>query len=102
MRLLMDEFTNLKNYPVPACPEAAVLVVASDDLYVTRPENDEMIKDISEIWPGCEVRVVNGGHISSYLTHNKSFRRAIHDAFDKLDVYLERSSGDVAKHGTDN
>ena len=92
MRLLIDEFSNLKHYPVLACPEAAVVVVAKDDLYVTRPQGDDMIDDISEIWPGCEVRVVNGGHISSYLTHNHTFRKAIYDAFNKLDVWLDNNA----------
>ena len=92
MRLLIDEFSNLKYYPTVACPDAAIVVVAKSDLYVTRPEDDEMIKDISEIWPGCEVRVVDGGHISSYLTHNHTFRKAINDAFDKLEVWVESNA----------
>ena len=92
MRLLIDEFSNLKNYPIVACPEAAIVVVAKSDLYVTRPEDDDMIDDISEIWPGCEVRVVDGGHISSYLTHNHTFRKAINDAFNKLDLWVESNT----------
>lgn len=91
LRLLIDEFSNLKNYPPIACPDSAIVVVANSDLYVTRPADDDMIKDITEIWPGCEVRVVNGGHISSYLTHNHTFRKAINDAFNKLDVFLEHN-----------
>ena len=92
MRLLIDEFSNLKNYPTVACPDAAIVVVAKSDLYVTRPEDDDMIHDITEIWPGCEVRVVDGGHISSYLTHNHTFRKAINDAFDKLDLWVESNA----------
>jgi hypothetical protein len=92
MRLLIDEFSNLKNYPTLVCPEAAIVVVAKSDLYVTRPEDDDMIKDISEIWPGCEIRVVDGGHISSYLTHNHTFRKAINDAFDRLDICVESNA----------
>eukprot|EP00116_Pleurobrachia_bachei_P001924 sb/3462186/ len=86
MRLLIDEFSNLKNYPTLARTESAVVVVAEEDLYVTRPSDDHMIQDISEIWPGCEVRVVKGGHITSYLTHNGTFRSAISDAFDRLEA----------------
>ena len=92
MRLLVDEFSNLKHYPVLACPEAAIVVVANSDLYVPRPVEDDL-PHIQEIWPGCEVRTVNGGHISSYLTHNHTFRRAIKDAFDKLDIWLEQQKG---------
>ena len=92
LRLLIDEFSNLKNYPTLKCPDAAIVVVAKSDLYVTRPEDDDMIEDISEIWPGCEVRVVNGGHISSYLTHNHTFRKAINDAFDKLDLWVKSNA----------
>ena len=52
MRLLIDEFSNLKNYPTLTRPESAVVVVADEDLYVTRPSDDNMIQDITEIWPG--------------------------------------------------
>ena len=88
MRLVIDEFSNLKNYPVPVCEKGAIVVVAKDDLYITRPLD---VLDIKEIWRGCEVRVVRGGHVSSFLRHNGTFRQAIVDAFHRLDLHIEGS-----------
>jgi len=92
MRLLFDQFTNLRYYPLPvtASLNSTVVVVAKNDLYIPQPV-DKDIFDIREVWPGCELRVVDGGHISAYLTNQmvgKGFRQAIKEAFDKLDVCL--------------
>lgn len=89
MRLVFDTFTNLKLYPrpVPASLNSTVIVVAKDDLYIPQPV-DRDIRAFSEVWPGCDLKVVKGGHISTYLFDQKGFRAAIKLAFDKLDINL--------------
>ena len=92
MRLLVDEFSNLKPYPGLHSPECAIVGVARAAQYVTRPRAPAVLH-IQEVWPGCEVREVGGGHVTSYLAHQPAFRRAIHDAFLRLDQVLERGQG---------
>ena len=91
MRLLFDTFTNLRFYPRPvtASLNSTVVIIAKDDLYIPQPVDDDIL-DISEVWPGCDIKTVEGGHISTYVTQQKIFREAIKLAFDKLDVELEK------------
>jgi hypothetical protein len=70
MWILMEEFTNLGNYPVPYDPTKVHFVLAEDDLYVPMPkDNPQLIPDIRQLWPGSNVtEVPNNGHLSAYLT----------------------------------
>ena len=62
------------------CPEAAVLVAANQDAYVSR----QSVIELAEHWPGCEVRWVEGGHVSAFLMQQPAFRTAILDSLNRL------------------
>ncbi len=46
---------------------------------------DHSALKLQKAWPGSEVRWVRGGHVSSYLLHNKTFQTAIRDGLDRLE-----------------
>ncbi|KAG8321037.1 hypothetical protein J6590_054990 [Homalodisca vitripennis] len=80
MRGIMDECTHLRNFSVPVDTSLIVSVCARDDGYVPR----EGVTDLTDIWPGAEVRYLEAGHVSAFLLHQKFFRTAIIDAFNRL------------------
>ncbi|XP_076823045.1 protein ABHD18-like [Clavelina lepadiformis] len=80
MKGVMDEITHLGNYSVPVDPSAATFVIAKDDAYFPQSSLTHM----SQVWPGCEVREMNSGHVSGFLIHNSAFRSAIVDTFERL------------------
>jgi len=56
--------------PVPLDPSLIIIVQAKEDAYVPRTG----VRSLQEIWPGCEVRYLKGGHISAYLFKQRLFR----------------------------
>lgn len=79
MRGVMDECTHLKNFSVPLDTELIISVCAKDDGYIPR----EDCTSLEEIWPGAEVRYLDAGHVSAYVLHQKIFRSAIIEAFER-------------------
>lgn len=60
-------------YPVILVPVDTSLIIviqAKEDAYVPRTG----VLSLQDIWPGCEVRYLNGGHISAYLFKQNTFR----------------------------
>lgn len=86
MKGVMDECTHIANFSVPVDPSLIIIVQAKEDAYIPRTG----VRSLQEIWPGCEVRYLNGGHISAYLFKQGLFRQAIYDAFDR---FLQKYSG---------
>ncbi|KAL7861138.1 hypothetical protein AOLI_G00174870 [Acnodon oligacanthus] len=80
MKGVMDECTHIANFSVPLDPSLIIIVQAKEDAYVPRTG----VRSLQEIWPGCEVRYLDGGHISAYLFKQAIFRQAIYDAFDRF------------------
>lgn len=88
MRGIMDECTHLENFARPVDPDLAVCVAATKDAYVPR----EGIKSLPEIWPGCEVRYVDCGHVAAFLFSQHVFRKAIVDSLARTSTkYYGRS-----------
>ena len=81
MRGIMDECTHLKNYDVPTDTSLINIVIADNDGYYPR----EGIAALPDIWPGCNIRSIKGGHVKGCLSkHNrKEFRQAIYDCGDQ-------------------
>lgn len=79
MRGVMDECTHLKNFSVPLDTELIISVCATDDGYIPR----EDCMSLEEIWPGAEVRYLDAGHVSAYVLHQKIFRSAIIETFER-------------------
>ncbi|KAK5865291.1 hypothetical protein PBY51_016466 [Eleginops maclovinus] len=80
MKGVMDECTHMANFSVPVDPSLIIVVQAKEDAYIPRTG----VLSLQEIWPGCEVRYMNGGHISAYLFKQSVFRKAIYDTFDRF------------------
>ncbi|KAL1261785.1 hypothetical protein QQF64_007050 [Cirrhinus molitorella] len=80
MKGVMDECTHIANFSVPVDPSLIIIVQAKEDAYVPRTG----VRSLQEIWPGCEVRYLNGGHVSAYLFKQGLFRQAIYDAYDRF------------------
>uniref|UniRef100_A0A674BHQ8 Abhydrolase domain containing 18 n=1 Tax=Salmo trutta TaxID=8032 RepID=A0A674BHQ8_SALTR len=85
MKGVMDECTHIANFSVPLDPSLIIVIQAKEDAYIPRTG----VRSLQEIWPGCEVRYLNGGHVSAYLFKQGLFRQAIYDAYDR---YLEKYS----------
>ncbi|KAM8938932.1 protein ABHD18 isoform 2-T2 [Pelodytes ibericus] len=80
MKGVMDECTHVANFSVPVDPSLIIVVQAKEDAYVPRIG----VRSLQEIWPGCEIRYLNGGHVSAYLFKQGLFRQAIYDAFNRF------------------
>ncbi|XP_076005342.1 protein ABHD18 [Genypterus blacodes] len=80
MKGVMDECTHMANFSVPVDTSLIIVVQAKEDAYIPRYG----VLSLQEIWPGCEIRYLNGGHISAYLFKQNVFRQAIYDAFDRF------------------
>ncbi|XP_033829965.1 protein ABHD18 [Periophthalmus magnuspinnatus] len=80
MKGVMDECTHMANFSVPVDPSLIIVVQATMDAYVPRTG----VLSLRDIWPGCEVRYLKGGHISAYLFKQNIFRQAIYDAFERF------------------
>lgn len=88
MKGVMDECTHMANFSVPVDPSLIIVVQATMDAYVPRTG----VLSLRDIWPGCEVRYLNGGHISAYLFKQNVFRRAIYDAFERFCLKYPKAS----------
>lgn len=70
MRGVMDECTHLGNFSVPVDPELVIIVSAKQDAYVPK----EGVIGLDQLWPGCEVRYVDQGHVGAVLFNQSVFR----------------------------
>lgn len=80
MEAVLETFTDASRFPRPMRPDAAILVAATEDAYVSPQSVLEMHKHL----PGSEIRWVPGGHVSSFLLHQPTFRAAIADSLSRL------------------
>mmetsp|Transcript_25198 Transcript_25198/g.70464 ORF Transcript_25198/g.70464 Transcript_25198/m.70464 type:complete len:399 (-) Transcript_25198:148-1344(-) len=79
---VLETYTDVTRYPRPLRADAAVIVAATDDAYVSR----ESPIQVQQHWPGSEVRWVTGGHVLSFIIHGSSFRRSIMDSLERLET----------------
>lgn len=92
MKNVMDQVTGLRNFSVPIDPTMATFVVAKADAYYPIGK----LKPMDEIWPGCNVRYLNTGHILGYLMHHRNFCKAIVDTFGRFDEKYLKPESDKA------
>ncbi|XP_033742069.1 protein ABHD18-like [Pecten maximus] len=76
---VMDECTHLGHYTKPVDQNLIIIVTAKHDGYIPRDE----VLGLDKIWPGAEIRYVDGGHVEAYIRHKGVFIKAITDAFDR-------------------
>ncbi|KAG8505393.1 Protein ABHD18, partial [Galemys pyrenaicus] len=77
MKGVMDECTHVANFSVPVDPSLIIAVQAKEDAYIPRAG----VRSLQEIWPGCEIRYLEGGHVSAYLFKQGLFRCAAPQAW---------------------
>lgn len=79
--ILMEEFTNLKMYPIPFNTSIIHGIVAENDAYVLRLSS---IPDLTKIWDGSTVEIVpNKGHVETYFSCHSLFRNTIKNTLNK-------------------
>ena len=76
---LLDITTHLNYYKKPVDPSLAVFVQAEYDGYI--PIMD--CPSPQELWPGCEVKYVDSGHIFAAVYKQDVFRKIIADTLDR-------------------
>lgn len=63
MYVLMEEFTNLCNYPIPKDTRLVKNIIAENDGYVIRAG----VPTMQQVWPGTTVEVSEKLQISDFL-----------------------------------
>ncbi|XP_044741606.1 protein ABHD18 [Chrysoperla carnea] len=79
MKMIMDEFTDLRNFPHLVDPKLCISLCAIHDAYVPR----EGCVDLTDIWKGADVRYIKTGHVGAILIYNSLFRQCIVEAFER-------------------
>ncbi|WIA35889.1 hypothetical protein OEZ86_004271 [Tetradesmus obliquus] len=82
LRHVLETYTDVTRYPTPVRPDAAVLVAARHDGYVDMAS----VQALQAHWPGSELRLVDGGHVSAFLLHQEAFRAALRDSLARLEA----------------
>lgn len=80
MKGLMDHVTHLANYTPPVDTAACTFVVAKQDGYFPR----RGVTPVTDVWTGCQVREIDGGHVNGFLVSHSAFSTAIVDTFHRL------------------
>eukprot|EP00197_Chlamydomonas_leiostraca_P007037 CAMPEP_0202860166 /NCGR_PEP_ID=MMETSP1391-20130828/1990_1 /ASSEMBLY_ACC=CAM_ASM_000867 /TAXON_ID=1034604 /ORGANISM="Chlamydomonas leiostraca, Strain SAG 11-49" /LENGTH=577 /DNA_ID=CAMNT_0049539305 /DNA_START=86 /DNA_END=1816 /DNA_ORIENTATION=- len=75
LKRVLETYTDITRFPVPRRPDSAVFVAAKDDGYVSL----DSVQELHQYWPGSELRMVSGGHVTAFLMHHDRFRGAIAD-----------------------
>lgn len=68
-------------HPPPFEPRSAIIVSARSDGFVDPAQTEAL----HHHWPGSELRWVSGGHLSAAVLARRAHRRAIEDAFARLE-----------------
>ena len=76
LEAILEAYTDITRFPLPVRPDAAVIVGATEDAYVSKTS----IMEMHSFLRGSELRWVGGGHVTSFLLHHSAFRKAIRDA----------------------
>ncbi len=71
---------NLLRFAPPKRPQAAILLAATHDAFVTL----DNAKALHTHWQGSELRVLPSGHVTTVLFHAQAQRQAIRDAMARL------------------
>lgn len=72
--------SDLRRYPRPACPEAALIVGALGDAYIP-PESPRVLH---AHWPGSGLRWLRTGHVGAFLFHRRTFVDTVEESFKRL------------------
>uniref|UniRef100_A0A9J2P7A9 AB hydrolase-1 domain-containing protein n=2 Tax=Ascaris TaxID=6251 RepID=A0A9J2P7A9_ASCLU len=88
MYVLMEEFTNLGNYPKPVDTTLVKNVIAENDAYIVRSGTPSL----QELWPGSNVEMLKGaGHVYAYLVNHGLFRKCIMEMLSRTErLYCQR------------
>jgi len=79
MRKLLDH-TDIRRLPPLGRPEAAFLVGARADAYISR----ESVENVHRHWPGSTLTWVESGHVGAFLFHRGLWVEAVRNSFARL------------------
>jgi pimeloyl-ACP methyl ester carboxylesterase len=79
MREFLDH-TDLRRLPPLLRPEAAFLVGARADAYISR----ESVENVHRHWPGSTLTWVGSGHVGAFLFHRGLWVEAVRNSFARL------------------
>jgi len=80
MRRLMDHMTHLRHYETPIDGRMATFVLATNDAYY--PVGD--LEPMTDLWPGCQIRHIDAGHVIGFLLHHRTFIDEIISTFQRI------------------
>lgn len=80
MKYIMDITTHLAYYKEPVDPKLAMFIEAQYDGYIPRKDCPSPL----ELWPGCQVKYTQGGHVFAALYKQNVFRRTMAETLKKL------------------
>ncbi|GIL81836.1 hypothetical protein Vretimale_1426 [Volvox reticuliferus] len=80
LKQVLETYTDITRYPCPKRTDAAIIVAARDDAYVS----PESVQQLHRYWQGSELRMVTGGHVSAFLMHQEAFREAIRNSLARV------------------
>jgi len=81
MRGLMDECTHLGNYSPPVDTDLIEIVLAEYDAYQPRLG----VLPLQQLWPSARTKIIEEGHIRSYLLYQHVFRTAIYSVLERME-----------------
>ncbi len=79
MRDLMD-FWDIRNYPLPARPDATVLLGALRDSYIPRYS----VEIVHEHWQGSSLKWIDTGHLGAFFFYRRNCYETVIEAFRRL------------------
>jgi len=66
--------TDITNFGPPRLPQAVAFITATHDRYVPRTHSlVAQWRSMLELWPGCTIQQVVGGHVSACLFHSDTY-----------------------------
>jgi hypothetical protein len=66
--------TDITNFGPPRLPQAVAFITATHDRYVPRTRSlVAQWRSMLELWPGCTIQQVVGGHVSACLFHSDTY-----------------------------
>ncbi|EME31655.1 hypothetical protein Gasu_10390 isoform 1 [Galdieria sulphuraria] len=74
------EMSDIRHFPQPANPNAAILLAGENDKYIPR----ECVEMFSKAWPHMEIRWIPSGHVTGFLFYRQHIFQAILDSLARV------------------
>jgi len=80
--------TDIRNFPAPRCPDAAIITIGSADGYFPREESMPQWDELSRQWQ-CDLRTVPIGHVTSYLLESEHFVEQVLESLERVKAHVQ-------------